>query len=67
MSLIDASVREEIPEMIPETSDEAQIALLNDAIRGNVKIIMYASRPNIGLEDVRQRCGVAIPIPFAPS
>jgi hypothetical protein len=67
VSLIEASVREELPEMIPETRDEAQIALLDDAIQGNVETILYALRHNIGLEDVRHRCGVAVPIPFATS
>ena len=53
VSLIDASVREEIPEMIPDTRDEAQIALLDDAIQGNVEIILYALRHNISVEDVQ--------------
>jgi HEAT repeat protein len=67
VSLIETSVREEIPEMIPETRDEAQIALLDDAIQGNVETILYALRHNSGLEDVRHRSGVAVPIPFATS
>ena len=66
VSLIEASVREEIPEMIPEARDEAQIALLDDAIQGNVETILYALRHNIGLEHVRHR-GVAVPIPCATS
>jgi hypothetical protein len=53
--------------MIPGTRDEAQIALLDDAIQGNVETILYALRHNIGLEDVRHRCGVAVSIPFATS
>jgi hypothetical protein len=53
VSLIEASVREEIPEMIPETRDEAQIALLDDAVQGNVETILYALRHNISAEDVQ--------------
>jgi hypothetical protein len=53
--------------MIPETRDEAQIALRDDAIQGNMETILYALRQNIALEDVRHRCGVAVPIPFATS
>jgi len=53
--------------MIPAARDEAQIALLDDAIRGNVETILYALRHNIALEHVRHRCGVAVRIPFATS
>ena len=53
VSLIHASIREEIPEMIPETRDQAQIALLDDAIQGNVETILYALRHNISVEDVQ--------------
>lgn len=53
VSLIEVSVREEIPEMIPETRDESQIALLDDAIQGNVETILYALRHNISVDDVR--------------
>ena len=53
------------PEMIPETRDEAQIALLDDAIQGKVETSLYALRNNIGLEHVRHRRGVAVPILFA--
>jgi hypothetical protein len=53
--------------MIPATRDEAQIALPDDAIQGNMETILYALRQNIALEDVRHRCGVAVPIPFATS
>jgi hypothetical protein len=67
VSLIETSVLEEIPEMIPETCDEAQIALLDGAIQGNVKTIPYALRHHIGLADVRHRCGVAIPRSLATS
>src|SRR5262245_4184972 len=50
VSLIEASVREQIPELIP---DEAQIVLLDDAIRGNVETILYALRHTISVEDVQ--------------
>jgi DNA-binding PucR family transcriptional regulator len=49
VSLIEASVCEEIPELAP---DEAQIALLDAAIRGNVETILYALRHAIAVEDV---------------
>src|SRR4029077_8951817 len=49
VSLIEASVCDEIPELVP---DEAQIVLLGDAIRGNVETILYALRHAIAVEDV---------------
>jgi hypothetical protein len=64
--LIEAPIRRD-PEMIPAARDEAQIALLDDAIRGNVETILYALRHNIALEHVRHRCCVAVRIPFATS
>jgi DNA-binding PucR family transcriptional regulator len=39
--------------MIPQTREEAQIALLDDAIQGNVETILYALRHNISVEDVQ--------------
>ena len=51
--------------MIPDTRDGAQITLLDDAIQGKVETSLYALRNNIGLEHVRHRRGVAVPILFA--
>ena len=53
VSLIEASVRDEIPQMIPEVRDEAQVTLLDDAIEGNVATILYALRHNISVERVQ--------------
>ena len=49
VSMISASLREDIPEL----RDEAQIALLNASIEGNVTTALYALRHNIPVERVQ--------------
>jgi hypothetical protein len=49
VSVISASLREDIPEL----RDEAQIALLNASIEGNVTTALYALRHNIPVERVQ--------------
>ena len=50
VSAIVVAVRSEIPELVP---DEAQIVLLNDAIRGNIETILYALRHTVSLGDTQ--------------
>jgi hypothetical protein len=53
VSLIDTSIREQIPEILPDANDEVQITLLDDTTQGNVETILHALCHNISLEDVQ--------------